>query len=95
MAGRALPGPKYSGPTPGVLDGVSLLGTGTVSDMVWSRSAVTILGIDCPPVLGSAAAITPRASARLNLRVPPGTQCGDAAQASSATSTPLPPGEST
>jgi acetylornithine deacetylase/succinyl-diaminopimelate desuccinylase-like protein len=65
----------------GVLDGVSLLGDGTVSDMVWSRPAVTILGIDCPPVLGSAAAITPQASARLNLRVPPGTQAGAAAQA--------------
>jgi acetylornithine deacetylase/succinyl-diaminopimelate desuccinylase-like protein len=65
----------------GVLDGVSLLGDGTVSDMVWSRPAVTILGIDCPPVLGSTAAITPRASARLNLRVPPGTPAGEAAQA--------------
>jgi acetylornithine deacetylase/succinyl-diaminopimelate desuccinylase-like protein len=64
----------------GVLDGVSLLGDGTVSDMVWSRPAVTILGIDCPPVLGSTAAITPRASARLNLRVPPGTGAGEAAQ---------------
>src|SRR5215469_1560410 len=65
----------------GVLDGVSLLGDGTVSDMIWSRPAVTILGIDCPPVLGSASAITPRASARLNLRVPPGTQIGPAAEA--------------
>ena len=65
----------------GVLDGVSLLGDGTVSDMVWSRPAVTILGIDCPPVLGSAAAIAPRASARLNLRVPPEMQAGDAARA--------------
>jgi cysteinylglycine-S-conjugate dipeptidase len=65
----------------GVLDGVSLLGDGTVSDMVWARPAVTILGIDCPPVLGSAAAVTPRASARLNLRVPPGTQADDAADA--------------
>jgi acetylornithine deacetylase/succinyl-diaminopimelate desuccinylase-like protein len=32
-------------------------------------------------VLGSAPAITPRASARLNLRVPPGTQIGPAADA--------------
>jgi cysteinylglycine-S-conjugate dipeptidase len=30
----------------GLLDGVSLLGDGTVSDMVWARSAVTVLGID-------------------------------------------------
>ena len=65
----------------GVLGGVSLLGDGTVADMVWSRPAVTICGIDCPPVLGSAAAITPRASARLNLRIPPGMKAGDAAQA--------------
>src|SRR5215831_9426870 len=65
----------------GVLDGVSLLGDGTVADMTWSRPAITILGIDCPPVLGSAPAITPRASARLNLRVPPGTATDEAAEA--------------
>ncbi len=55
----------------GVIDGVHLLGDGEVADLVWARPAVTILGIDCPPVVGSAAAIQPRASARLNLRVPP------------------------
>ncbi|RLK53945.1 dipeptidase [Actinokineospora cianjurensis] len=60
----------------GVLEGVDVLGT--VSDMLWARPAVTILGIDCPPVVGSAAAISPRASARLNLRVPPGTDPVDA-----------------
>jgi acetylornithine deacetylase/succinyl-diaminopimelate desuccinylase-like protein len=40
--------------------------------MLWARPAVTILGIDCPPVVGSAAAIVPTAAARLNLRIPPG-----------------------
>ncbi|RVW05028.1 dipeptidase [Rhodococcus spongiicola] len=56
----------------GVLDGVRLTGSGSVADAVWARPALTILGIDAPPVVGSAAAIQPRASARLNLRVPPG-----------------------
>ncbi|NUR07824.1 MAG: dipeptidase [Nocardioidaceae bacterium] len=56
-----------------VPDGVSLLGSGSVSDMLWARPAVTVLGIDCPPVVGSAAAIVPRSAARLNLRIPPGT----------------------
>ncbi|ABG95535.1 MULTISPECIES: dipeptidase [Rhodococcus] len=56
----------------GVLDGVRLAGSSSVADAVWARPALTILGIDCPPVVGSAAAIPPRASARLNLRVPPG-----------------------
>ena len=61
-----------------ILDGVELLGDGTVADMLWARPAVTILGIDCPPVVGSSAAIQPSARARLNLRVPPGV---DPAQA--------------
>jgi cysteinylglycine-S-conjugate dipeptidase len=56
----------------GLLDGTALLGDGTVSDMIWARPAVTVLGIDCPPVVGSAAAIQPHARARLNLRIPPG-----------------------
>ncbi len=56
----------------GLVDGVQLLGDGEVSDMLWARPAVTVLGIDCPPVVGSAAAIVPRAAARLNLRIPPG-----------------------
>ncbi|MEV4351523.1 dipeptidase [Actinoplanes sp. NPDC049596] len=65
----------------GLLPGVGLLGDGTVSDMIWARPAVTVLGIDCPPVVGSAAAIQPHARARLNLRVPPGT---DAVKAQNA-----------
>ena len=55
-------------------DAETLLGSGSVSDMLWARPALTILGIDCPPVVGSTAAIVPRASARLNLRIPPGTE---------------------
>ena len=65
----------------GVLEGVSLLTGGSVSDMLWARPAITILGIDCPPVLGSTAAIVPRAAARLNLRIPPGTAPDRAYQA--------------
>jgi acetylornithine deacetylase/succinyl-diaminopimelate desuccinylase-like protein len=64
-----------------VPDGAALLGSGTVSDMLWARPALTILGIDCPPVVGSTAAIVPRASARLNLRIPPGTEPAQAEDA--------------
>jgi cysteinylglycine-S-conjugate dipeptidase len=56
----------------GVLDGVELLGDSGVADMLWARPAVTVLGIDCPPVIGSSAAIASQAAARLNLRIPPG-----------------------
>lgn len=76
-ANRAWPGEAYPAEQfrvdAGVLDGVALLGDGAVSDTLWARPAVTVLGIDCPPVTGSSAAIVPRAAARLNLRIPPGT----------------------
>ncbi|MGV9457077.1 M20/M25/M40 family metallo-hydrolase [Streptomyces sp. NPDC003635] len=62
----------------GVLDGVRLTGTGTVADRLWARPAVTVLGIDCPPVVGSAAAVPATARARVSLRVPPGTDAGAA-----------------
>lgn len=56
-----------------VLDGVDLIGGGTVSDMLWARPALTVLGMDVPAVVGSSAAIQPSVRARLNLRIPPGT----------------------
>ncbi|MDX6744728.1 dipeptidase [Actinocorallia sp. A-T 12471] len=62
----------------GVLDGVALTGGGSVADHVWARPALTVLGVDCPPVAGSAAAVQAHARARLNLRVPPGTDGQDA-----------------
>ncbi|MGX4735721.1 M20/M25/M40 family metallo-hydrolase [Kitasatospora griseola] len=65
----------------GVLDGVALLGSGSVADRLWARPAVTVLGIDCPPVVGSAAAVPARARARVSLRVPPGTGATAAAEA--------------
>lgn len=55
-----------------VLDGVELLGDGTVSDMLWARPALTVIGLDAPPVVGGSAAIPAHARAHLNLRVPPG-----------------------
>ncbi|WP_433383753.1 dipeptidase [Actinoplanes sp. CA-142083] len=64
-----------------VLSGVSLLGNARVADMVWARPAVTVLGIDCPPVVGSSAAIQPHARARINLRVPPGMDAKQAQEA--------------
>src|SRR5208283_2557834 len=64
-----------------VLDGVDLLGDGSVQDMLWSRLAVTVLGIDCPPVVGSAPAVPAQARALLNLRVPPGIEARKAQEA--------------
>ncbi|MER7759006.1 M20/M25/M40 family metallo-hydrolase, partial [Streptomyces sp. NPDC097619] len=57
-----------------VLDGVGLIGEGdgTVADRLWARPAVTVLGIDCPPVVGATPSVHASAKALISLRVPPG-----------------------
>jgi acetylornithine deacetylase/succinyl-diaminopimelate desuccinylase-like protein len=62
-----------------VLEGVDLIGSGSVAEMLWARPAVTVLGIDVPPVIGSASAVQASAAARVSLRLPPGME-GQAAQ---------------
>lgn len=62
-----------------VLDGVGLIGDGSVADRIWARPAVTVLGIDCPPVVGATPSVQAGARALVSLRVPPGV---DAAEAS-------------
>lgn len=62
-----------------VLDGVELTGTGTVADRIWARPSVTVLGIDCPPVIGATPSVQASARALISLRVPPGADATEAA----------------
>ncbi|GAQ67287.1 dipeptidase [Streptomyces scabiei] len=55
-----------------VLDGVRLVGDGTVADRIWARPSATVLGIDVPPVVGATPSIQASARALIGLRVPPG-----------------------
>ncbi|MEU0052790.1 dipeptidase [Streptomyces sp. NPDC006309] len=61
-----------------VLDGVGLIGSGSVADRVWARPAVTVIGIDCPPVVGATPSVQSRARALISLRVPPGVDAAEA-----------------
>ncbi|GGZ35720.1 dipeptidase [Streptomyces poonensis] len=63
-----------------VLDGVELIGSGTVADRVWARPAVTVLGIDCPPVVGATPSVQSSARALVGLRVSPGMPTAEAAK---------------
>jgi len=63
-----------------VLDGVELIGSGTVADRIWARPAVTVLGIDCPPVVGATPSVQASARALVSLRVPPGVDAVAAAE---------------
>ncbi|MFB7128005.1 dipeptidase [Kitasatospora sp. NPDC056273] len=64
-----------------VLDGVALTGTGTLADRLWARPAVTVLGIDAPPVIGATSSVQATAKALISLRVAPGTDAGAAQDA--------------
>ncbi|MDJ0460296.1 dipeptidase [Streptomyces sp. H27-C3] len=61
-----------------VLDGVRLISEGSVADRIWARPAVTVIGIDCPPVVGATPSLQASARAQISLRVPPGQDAADA-----------------
>jgi acetylornithine deacetylase/succinyl-diaminopimelate desuccinylase-like protein len=61
-----------------VLSGVELIGSGSVADRIWARPAVTVLGIDCPPVVGATPSVQAGARALISLRVPPGIDAAEA-----------------
>jgi acetylornithine deacetylase/succinyl-diaminopimelate desuccinylase-like protein len=56
----------------GLLDGVSLIGDGTITDRIWTKPAVAVLGIDAPRTLEAANALQPSAKAKLGIRLAPG-----------------------
>ena len=64
-----------------VLDGVGLMGDGSVADLLWARPSATVIGIDAPHVIGSANALQASATARVSLRLPPGMTGQDAQDA--------------
>jgi acetylornithine deacetylase/succinyl-diaminopimelate desuccinylase-like protein len=59
----------------GLLDGVTQIGSGSVTDRLWAKPAITVIGIDTTPIAKSSNTLIPRASAKVSLRVAPG---GDA-----------------
>jgi acetylornithine deacetylase/succinyl-diaminopimelate desuccinylase-like protein len=61
----------------GLLEGVAEIGSGSVTDRLWAKPAITVIGIDTTPIAKSSNTLIPRASAKVSLRVAPG---GDAVQ---------------
>ncbi|GAA0396729.1 dipeptidase [Acrocarpospora corrugata] len=57
--------------TAGVLDGVSLVGSGSLADRLWASYAVTVTGLDVPTVSGAINAVQAVARARVTIRIPP------------------------
>lgn len=61
--------------------GVPLFGTGGLGERIWTGPAITVTGIDAPPVDGAVNAVSPYARAKLNIRIHPEQ---DAAEAQAA-----------
>jgi acetylornithine deacetylase/succinyl-diaminopimelate desuccinylase-like protein len=56
----------------GVLDGVESIGDGSLAERLWTKPAVSVLGIDAPRVREASNQLVPAASAKVSLRIPPG-----------------------
>jgi acetylornithine deacetylase/succinyl-diaminopimelate desuccinylase-like protein len=56
----------------GLLDGAELVGSGSLASRLWSRPAVSVIGLDAPRVEGAVNALVPRARATVSMRIPPG-----------------------
>ena len=52
--------------------GVQLIGQGPIAERLWSKPAVSVLGVDAPRVREASNQIVPVASAKVSLRIAPG-----------------------
>jgi acetylornithine deacetylase/succinyl-diaminopimelate desuccinylase-like protein len=55
----------------GMLDGVRFIGEGTITARIWTKPAISVLGIDAPRTLEAANALQPVAKATLSIRLAP------------------------
>jgi len=56
----------------GLLDGVRFIGTGSLTERLWARPAIAVIGIDAPPVDAASPTLLPAARATVSMRVAPG-----------------------
>ncbi|MEE6295465.1 dipeptidase [Georgenia wangjunii] len=55
-----------------VLDGVRLAGTGSLASRLWTKPAISVIGIDATSVEHASNTIVPSARAKLSMRIAPG-----------------------
>ena len=57
----------------GILPGVDLVGTGSLSSRLWAKPSATVIGIDAPSVAEAANILIPEATAKVSMRIVPGS----------------------
>lgn len=65
----------------GVVDGVELIGAGSITSRLWTRPALSVLAIDAPPVAEAINQLVPVARAKVSMRIPPGQDTAAALEA--------------
>ncbi|NKX54012.1 M20/M25/M40 family metallo-hydrolase [Arthrobacter mobilis] len=55
-----------------VLDSAVLAGAGSISDRLWNKPALSVIGMDVPPVALASNTLVPSARAKISLRLAPG-----------------------
>ncbi|WP_019178942.1 M20/M25/M40 family metallo-hydrolase [Microbacterium yannicii] len=56
-----------------ILSGVDFLGSGSLSDRIWAKPSVTVLGMDLPTVAEASNVLLPEVRAKLSMRIAPGS----------------------
>lgn len=62
----------------GSVDGIELIGHGSIPSRLWSRPAVSVLAVDAPPVAEAINQLVPVARAKVSMRIPPGQDATEA-----------------
>jgi acetylornithine deacetylase/succinyl-diaminopimelate desuccinylase-like protein len=62
----------------GVRPGVELIGEGSLTDRLWTRPSISVLGIDAPRIQEATNQLVPSARAKVSLRLAPGDDPGQA-----------------
>jgi acetylornithine deacetylase/succinyl-diaminopimelate desuccinylase-like protein len=65
----------------GVRPGVELIGQGNLTERLWTRPAISVLGIDAPRTPEASNQLVPMARAKISMRIPPGQDPDEAMEA--------------
>jgi acetylornithine deacetylase/succinyl-diaminopimelate desuccinylase-like protein len=65
----------------GTIEGLQLIGEGSIPSRLWTRPAVSVLAIDAPPVSEAINQLVPVARAKVSMRIPPGQDSQEALDA--------------
>ena len=55
----------------GLLDGVEMIGSGSILSRLWTKPSLTTIGLDAPSVATSSNTLVPQAAAKISMRIAP------------------------